>query len=88
MEAKAKRIILAILTVIVLGPLVFFGSCLAVGIPLFGSGLDGAWIGWFLIFGIPGVLTILVLYLIIKRIYRDKKAGIKNAGQAQSITAN
>ena len=54
----AKKIIWIILTIIILGPMVFIGSCLPLGLAAYSVGESLIWLAF--VFG--GLLTIFVVY--------------------------
>lgn len=67
----AKKIILIILTILIVGPLVFVGACFPIG--LFGYGVDsgeGGTIILYIAFIIGLALSIFIVYLIIRKIAR------------------
>jgi len=75
MESGTKRVLLIILTILVVGPLVFFGACYPLGILGFGLSFGNtghqAVFGTILFFGawiIAALLAIFVIYKIIKKI--------------------
>jgi len=76
---ETKKIVWIILTILILGPIVFVGSCFPVGLISANSIWNGNIYGLYFAIAIGLILAILVCYFVIKKIL--KSGNKKNASR-------
>lgn len=74
---ETKKIVLIILTIIILGPIVFVGSCFPIGLFTINYNTPSSF-GIVLAFGVGILLAVFVVALVIRKILKSKPS--KDAG--------